>query len=69
MLAKVKTVVPSNSQGVCTAAFYGNDVIQPAGTFYRVTFTDGSGTCFVSNTYKFTGSGTFDISSLTPFVP
>jgi len=48
---------------------YGNDVITPQGTFYEVAILDQNQEVVQANNYMFSGSGTFDISELTPMLP
>lgn len=48
---------------------YGNDVIQPSGTFYSVAVLDQNLNVVQANNYNLTGSGTQDLSTLTPIVP
>lgn len=43
---------------------YGNDVIQPTGTFYEVAILDTDENVIQANNYTLTGSGTVDISNL-----
>jgi hypothetical protein len=47
---------------------YGNDVIQPAGTFYEIAVLDANKDVVQANNYNLTGSGTFDLSTLIPIV-
>jgi hypothetical protein len=48
---------------------WGNDAITPAGTFYDIALLDGNGNVVQSDTYQLTGSGTQELSALTPYLP
>jgi hypothetical protein len=48
---------------------YGNDVITPANTFYEIAVLDANKNVIQANNYQFSGSGSFDLSSLAPIVP
>lgn len=47
---------------------FGNDVIIPAGTFYAISVLDSNLNVIQAATYQVTGSGTVDLSSLSPIV-
>lgn len=47
------------------SGLYRNDLIQPANTFYEITFVSDTGVSAVQ-AYQFTADGTFDLSSVTP---
>lgn len=52
-----------------SVTLYGNDQIVPGSTFYYVSLFDANGRPLQQNVpYLFQGSGTFDLSSLTPMV-
>jgi hypothetical protein len=55
--------------GSITAMLWGNDAITPAGTYYDIALLDTSGNVVQSGLYQLTGSGTFQLSSLTPLNP
>jgi hypothetical protein len=57
------------SAGSFSASLYGNDVIAESGTYYAVQFLDSYGNALGTTAYQFTGSGTQDISTLTPYNP
>jgi hypothetical protein len=48
---------------------YGNDQITPAGTFYSIEVLDGEDNVVQCDNYQLTGSGTQDLSNLTPMTP
>jgi hypothetical protein len=51
-----------------STAIWGNDQITPAGTYYSIELLDGQDNVVQCGAYQLTGSGTFDLSSLTPIV-
>jgi hypothetical protein len=52
--------------GTFTTLLWGNDVIEPLGTYYTVAILDGQGNVVQCSAYQLSGSGTFDLSNLTP---
>jgi hypothetical protein len=60
------TLTATAVAGAGSQVLWGNDVISPAGTYYKVTFLASNGSTIATLPYQFTGSGTFDISELTP---
>lgn len=48
---------------------YGNDVIIPANTFYEVAVLDANENVIQADNYTFTGTGSFDLSTILPIVP
>lgn len=48
---------------------WGNDVINPLGTYYAITLLDGDGNILQTGTYQFTGTQTIDLSSAPQIVP
>lgn len=48
---------------------WGNDVITPGMTFYEISVLDENKNVVQSGCYQLTGSGTFDLSTLTPIPP
>lgn len=46
---------------------WGNDVIQPANTFYVITVLDSNRNVIQCVPYQFSGNGTFDLSTVTPY--
>lgn len=57
----------ANASGLISGTIIGNDVIDPAGTFYNVTITDSGGIQLAGCNYSFniTG-GSFNLNSATP---
>jgi hypothetical protein len=47
---------------------YGNDVITPSSTFYEVAVLDANQNVVQCGNYKFTGSGTYDLSNAVQLV-
>jgi hypothetical protein len=47
----------------------GNDVIEPAGTYYTFTVKDGNGDTIQVNAYAFIDSQSYDLNTLQPFDP
>ena len=64
--------IPMQSAGTTEGEFavtlYGNDLIEPAGTFYTFTVRNSNGDVIQINAYYLT-NGQFDISTLTPYDP
>jgi hypothetical protein len=54
--------------GTFSFSVWGNDVISPAGTTYVVSFIPDNGGVIQCMEYQFTGSGSQDLSSITPFI-
>ena len=69
MLAKIGPFAVRSSGGVISIPLWGNDQISPANTYYTVTVLDGDGNVVQCAAYRFTGSGTIDLSNAMPFVP
>jgi hypothetical protein len=59
----------SVSSGSFSISLYGNDSISPSNTFYTVQFLDSYGNPLQTASYQFTGTGSVDISTLTPYNP
>jgi hypothetical protein len=56
----------ANGSGVISQVVIGNDVITPSGTSYQVDIYSAVGSLISSARYSLTGSGTTDLSTLTP---
>ena len=52
-----------------TQLLYGNDVIEPSGTFYYISILDANMNVIQSANYQLTGSGTQDLSTLSSLGP
>ncbi len=69
MLARTGPIFEQTTSGAISVPLYGNDVITPAGTYYDIALLDAAGIVIQSAAYQFTGSGTFELSSLSPYLP
>lgn len=67
--AGVPQLVGPQGTSALSVNLYGNDVIHPASTFYEIAVLDANKDVVQANNYNLTGSGTFDLSTLTPIVP
>jgi hypothetical protein len=71
--AGVPQLIPEAPSGIDGAGVYvqlfGNDVIDPAGTYYEVAVLDQNRNVVQANAYRFIGSGDFDLSNQVPIVP
>jgi hypothetical protein len=67
MLSTLSVTAAANGSGAVSQVLLGNDVITPAGTYYNVQTFSSSGSLISSARYSLTGSGTVDLSTLTPF--
>jgi hypothetical protein len=80
-LAGFRPQIPRTSDGVLADVFsstapaassfsvtlYGNDSITPGSTYYNISLFDANGKPVIQNVpYYFSGSGTFDLATLTP---
>lgn len=54
--------------GISTT-LWGNDVINPLGTYYAITILDGDGNILQTGAYQFSGNETIDLSSAPQIVP
>jgi hypothetical protein len=52
-----------------TISLWGNDVIEPGGTFYEIAVLDAARNVVQANMYQFVGSQTIDLSNATPTSP
>lgn len=59
----------ANGSGAFSQVLWGNNQISPANTYYAVQFFSALGNPSEVQIYSFVGSGTFDISTLTPVPP
>lgn len=51
------------------ANLWGNDAISPAGTYYAITLLDGDGNILQCGAYRFSGTGTINLSSAQQITP
>lgn len=52
-----------------SVTLWGNDVINPLGTYYAITILDGDGNILQCGSYQFTGTQDIDLSSAPQIVP
>ncbi len=52
-----------------TVTLWGNDVINPLGTYYAITLLDGDGNILQTGAYQFSGTENIDLSSAPQIVP
>jgi hypothetical protein len=62
----VNPTLMSLVSGSFSIVLFGNDAITPSGTWYLFSFYDSVGNLLAQCKYILTGSGTVDISTLTP---
>lgn len=60
---------PEGSSGGPGIPIWGNDVIDPAGTFYSVAVVDQKKNIVQCGVYEFSGSGTIDLSNAAQIIP
>lgn len=66
LLSTVSILALANGSGVISQVILGNDAITPSGTTYYVEIFSDSGAFIAAGRYSLTGSGTVDLSTLTP---
>lgn len=66
LIATLSVTALANGSGAISQVILGNDVITPAGTKYEVQVFSNSGAMISSAMYSLTGSGTVDLSTLSP---
>lgn len=67
IIVQTATTAVADGSGNISVTLWGLDVITPAGCFYTVTFFNDQGGFVASLAYDaFIGSGTFDLSQVTP---
>lgn len=70
MLGSVNTALTIPYQSLpLIIKLWGNDVIIPVGTYYSIAILDSNKNVIQAAAYVFTGSGTFDLSNLSPTFP
>jgi hypothetical protein len=65
----LKQFAPDSTTGKFTIDLTGNDVIEPAGTYYTFTVKDGNGDTIQVNAYAFVDSQDYDANTIQPFDP
>lgn len=68
LIGRVGPVYLESTSGTFTTFLWGNDVINPSGTYYTISLLDGQGNVVQCAAYQLTGSGTVDLSSLSPII-
>lgn len=66
MIARPGPIYIESTDGNISTPLWGNDVITPQNTYYTVALLDGQGNVVQCAGYQLTGSGTYDLSALTP---
>lgn len=61
--------IDADTTGTVTVGLWGNDYIQPAGTYYVVAIQDASGNTIQAAAYYLTGSGTQNLRDLPALDP
>lgn len=69
MLADASIPQVKGPASAFSVALFGNDQITPANTFYSIAIYDQFQNVIQSGIYQLTGSGSFDLSQLTPITP
>lgn len=69
LLARTSPLKVACPVGVFSTLLWGNDVIVPANSYYTVQILDDNGNVIQTNAYQFSGSGSFDLSTVTPYDP
>lgn len=67
-MARVGPIYLESTNGTFSTPIWGNDVITPAGTYYTIALLDGQGNVVQCAQYQLTGSGTQDLSNLSPIL-
>src|ERR1017187_8282544 len=67
-LVETSVTVTANGSGAFSTNLIGNDTIIPSGTYYLVTFISDAGLDIARIPYQFSGSGSFDLSTVQPMV-
>ena len=58
-----------NGSGQISVTLWGNDVINPASTYYAITLLDGDGNILQTGAYRFTGTLNIDLSNAPQIYP
>jgi hypothetical protein len=67
--AEMNSVPVSAPGNAFSVTVTGNDLIEPPGTYYTVTFRDPNGDILQCNAYIFLGSNDYDLTNTEPFDP
>jgi hypothetical protein len=68
-LAKIGPTDYLSTGEALSIQLWGNDVINPLGTYYAITILDGEDNIVQCGSYQFTGTQTIDLSSAAQIVP
>jgi hypothetical protein len=66
LLSVLSITATANGSGAISQVILGNDVVSPSGTTYVVSVFSSTGAFVFTARYSLTGSGTLDLSTLTP---
>jgi len=66
VISTLSVTALANGSGAISQVLLGNDVIRPAGTTYVVQIFSNTGALISSARYSLTGTGSLDLSTLTP---
>jgi len=71
LIAKTLPIAVAAPAGSFSVLLWGNDVITPGPliTYYTFTIVDDQGNVIATAGYQLSGSGTQDLSTLTPYIP
>jgi hypothetical protein len=69
MLARIGPRKYTFATGIASIPLWGNDVIAPSNTYYSVAVMDDKNNVVQCGAYKFTGTGTQDLSTATQIIP
>lgn len=69
MVSRATQEVEVNDEGIISTQLWGNDVINPSGTFYCIQVVDSENNVTQSGNYQITGYGTQDLSNLSTYTP
>lgn len=69
LLAKIGPYALLDTGAGISAQLWGNDQIDPADTYYTLTVVDGDGNVVQCGMYRFTGTGTIDLSNAVQITP
>ena len=66
VISQLSVTSLANGSGAISQVILGNDVLTPAGTTYLVSVYAATGVLVWEARYKLTGTGSVDLSTLTP---
>ncbi len=68
ILAQPVITTLSAVDGTFSLSLYGNDVINPANTYYTITYEDALGRLYATGSYTFTDGSSYNLNSFGPNV-